>query len=62
MKKPKKTHTVELEEAQANLDRLIDEAEHGQPFTIAVDGKPLVKVSHMEKKEIDKLPKLAEDA
>jgi antitoxin (DNA-binding transcriptional repressor) of toxin-antitoxin stability system len=62
MKNRDKTSTVELKEAEANIDRLIDEAEKGKPFTIAVDGKPLVKVSRMEKKEIDELPKPAEDA
>jgi len=57
----KKAKIVDLNEAQANLDRLIEEAEKGKPFTIAVDGKPLVKVKHMEKNEIDHLPKLEDD-
>jgi prevent-host-death family protein len=51
------TRTVDLKEAEAHIDELIDEAEHGKPFTISVDGKPMVKVKHMEKSEIDSLPK-----
>ena len=61
MNKRDKTRTVEIKEAEANIDRLIDEAEKGHPFTIAADGKPLVKVSSMGKKQIDELPKPAED-
>lgn len=35
---------IELSEAKANLSRLVDEAAKGEPFVIARDGKPLVKV------------------
>jgi antitoxin (DNA-binding transcriptional repressor) of toxin-antitoxin stability system len=52
--------TVDIQEAEANIDRLIEDAEKGKPFTISVDGKPLVKVKHMEKNEIEHLPQ-AED-
>jgi prevent-host-death family protein len=51
------TRNVDLKEAEAHIDELIDEAEHGKPFTISVDGKPMVKVSHMEREEFDQLPK-----
>jgi antitoxin (DNA-binding transcriptional repressor) of toxin-antitoxin stability system len=52
--------TVDLREAEANLDQLIDDAEHGKPFTICVEGKPLLKVARMEKEELEKLPKVDE--
>ena len=35
---------VDIAEAKANLSRLVTEAAAGEPFIIAVDGKPLVKV------------------
>jgi antitoxin (DNA-binding transcriptional repressor) of toxin-antitoxin stability system len=57
----KKPRVVDLPEAEANLDRLIEDAEKGKPFTIAVEGKLLVSVSRMEKDELDKLPKPEED-
>ena len=37
-------HTVEIEEAEKQLSKLVDEAVNGQSFVIAKDGKPLVKV------------------
>ena len=37
-------HTVDIHEAQARLSELVDEAANGEPFIIARDGKPLVKV------------------
>ncbi|MGV7210837.1 type II toxin-antitoxin system Phd/YefM family antitoxin [Oxalobacteraceae bacterium A2-2] len=40
--------TVTVEEAAANLARLIDEAAAGNPFTITRDGKPLVQVARTE--------------
>lgn len=49
--------TVELTEATAHMDELIDGAEQGRPFAIAVDGKPMLKVSHMEREELERLPK-----
>ena len=52
--------TVDLNEAEANLDHLIDDAEHGKPFTISVDGKPLLKVARIEREELEKLPKVEE--
>jgi prevent-host-death family protein len=61
MNKKKKTQTVDIRDAEANLDRLIEEAEKGKPFIISADGKPLVKVSRMEKGELDKLPKAEND-
>lgn len=55
--KKKTTTTVDISEAESRLPQLIDEAEKGHPFTIAINGKPLVKVKHMDKREIDHLPK-----
>lgn len=52
--------TVDIREAEANLDHLIDDAEHGKPFTISVDGKPLLKVARMEKEELEQLPRIDE--
>jgi hypothetical protein len=52
--------TVDIEEANANLDYLIEDAEHGHPFTIAIEGKPAIKVARMEKEDLDKLPKADE--
>jgi antitoxin (DNA-binding transcriptional repressor) of toxin-antitoxin stability system len=52
--------TVDLGEAEANLDHLIDDAEHGKPFTIAIEGKPAIKVARMEKEDVDRLPKADE--
>lgn len=36
--------TVNIHEAKTRLSRLIDEAANGEPFVIAKDGGPLVKV------------------
>ncbi|MEL6062847.1 MULTISPECIES: type II toxin-antitoxin system Phd/YefM family antitoxin [unclassified Methylobacterium] len=36
--------TVNLNEAEAHLSRLVDQAASGDAFIIAKDGKPLVKV------------------
>ncbi|HEV7425604.1 MAG TPA: type II toxin-antitoxin system prevent-host-death family antitoxin [Thermoanaerobaculia bacterium] len=36
--------TVEIEEAEKQLSRLVDKAVNGESFLIAKDGKPLVKV------------------
>ena len=35
---------VDIEQAKANLPRLVAEAAEGESFVIAVEGKPLVKV------------------
>jgi len=37
-------HTVNIEEAAKQLSELVDEAVRGEPFVIAREGKPLVKV------------------
>jgi prevent-host-death family protein len=60
-RKKKSPIIVDVNDTKADLGKLIEDAEHGKPFTIAVDGKPLVKVSRIEKSEMDKLPK-PEDA
>lgn len=58
MKRKKKDPIiVDVNDTKADLDKLIEDAEHGKPFTIAVDGKPLVKVSRIEPAEMEKLPK-----
>jgi antitoxin (DNA-binding transcriptional repressor) of toxin-antitoxin stability system len=51
---------VDLKEAESGFDRLIEDAERGKPFAISVDGKPVVKVSRMEKEDVDRLPKAEE--
>ncbi|TJV04937.1 MAG: type II toxin-antitoxin system prevent-host-death family antitoxin [Mesorhizobium sp.] len=35
---------VNIQDAKANLSRLVDQAAKGEPFIIAKAGKPLVKV------------------
>jgi antitoxin (DNA-binding transcriptional repressor) of toxin-antitoxin stability system len=37
-------HTIDIEEAEKQLSKLVDEAVNGESFVIARDGKPLVKV------------------
>jgi antitoxin (DNA-binding transcriptional repressor) of toxin-antitoxin stability system len=37
-------HTVEIEEAEKQLAKLIGDAVNGESFLIVKDGKPLVKV------------------
>jgi antitoxin (DNA-binding transcriptional repressor) of toxin-antitoxin stability system len=37
-------HTIDIEEAEKHLSKLVDEAVNGEAFVIAKDGKPLVKV------------------
>ena len=49
--------TVELPDAEANFNRLLEDAARGKPFAIAIDGKPVIKVARMEKEDIDRLPK-----
>jgi prevent-host-death family protein len=36
--------TLDIHEAKTHLSRLVDEAANGEPFIIAKEGKPLVKV------------------
>jgi len=43
--------TINIHEAKTNLSRLIDMAVKGEPFIIAKAGKPLVKVSRIEKRD-----------
>ena len=40
--------TYNIHQAKTHLSRLVDEAEHGQPFLIAKAGKPKVKVVRMD--------------
>ncbi len=40
--------TVDIREAEENLDRLVQEAVDGAPFVITRDGKPVVKVVPVE--------------
>ena len=39
---------IDIEDAKPHLSRLVAEAAAGEPFVIAVDGKPLVKVSAVD--------------
>ena len=48
-------HTVDIHEAKAHLSRLIDEAVNGQPFLISLDGKPVVKVSRVDRASVVRL-------
>ncbi len=36
--------TVNLKDAETNLSRLVEQAASGEPFIIAKEGKPLVRV------------------
>ncbi len=40
--------TFNIHEAQMHLSRLVDKAAKGEPFVIAKDGKPLVKVTALD--------------
>lgn len=42
---------VNIHAAKTNLSRLIEEAANGTPFVIAKAGKPMVKVSAIDKTE-----------
>jgi len=52
---------VDIRDAEANMDRLIEGAEKGRPFTISVNGKPLVKVSRIPFRELEELPEIGDD-
>jgi prevent-host-death family protein len=43
--------TVNIHEAKTHLSRLLDRAVKGEPFIIAKNGKPLVKVVPLETPE-----------
>ena len=45
-------HTVDIEEARLDLARLVEQAVKGQPFLIAREGQPLVKVSRVESEDL----------
>jgi prevent-host-death family protein len=44
----KKTRTVSISEARAQLSRPVDLASKGEPFIISKAGKPLVKVTAID--------------
>jgi prevent-host-death family protein len=44
----KRTRTVNISQAKAQLSRLVDRASKGEPFIIAKAGKPLVKVAAVD--------------
>ena len=44
----KKTRTVNISQARAQLSRLVDRASKGERFIIAKAGKPLVKVTAVD--------------
>jgi prevent-host-death family protein len=44
----KKTRTVSMSEARAQLSRLVDLASKGEPFIISKAGRPLVKVTAID--------------
>ncbi|MHB8405490.1 MAG: type II toxin-antitoxin system Phd/YefM family antitoxin [Gammaproteobacteria bacterium] len=42
-------HTVNIHEAKTQLSKLVDKAVKGEPFIIAKAGKPLVRVTALER-------------
>ena len=46
--------TINIHQAKTHLSRLVEEAAHGQSFTIAKAGKPLVKVIALDTPETPK--------
>jgi antitoxin (DNA-binding transcriptional repressor) of toxin-antitoxin stability system len=46
---------IDIQEAQANLEELIDELKPGEWFAISVDGKPKVKVIALTPEEFRQL-------
>jgi prevent-host-death family protein len=44
-------HTYNIHEAKTHLSRLIEKAVNGEPFVIAKSGKPLVKVTALDRPE-----------
>ena len=51
---------IDIEEARANLDELIDSLRPRERFAISVDGRPRVLVFALTKKEIKKLGEIEE--
>ena len=49
--------TVDIDEAQHDLSRLVDGAANGESFIIAKSGKPLVKVVPLDAPPTDRKPK-----
>ncbi len=47
-------HTVNIHEAKTQLSKLIDRAVKGEPFIIAKNGKPLVKVTALDAPKVPK--------
>lgn len=47
----KSVRTFNIHEAKTHLSRLIEETVKGEPFVIAKAGKPLVKVSAIDRPE-----------
>ncbi len=46
---------IDIHEAQANLEQLIDELKPGEWFAISVDGRPRVKVIALTPEEVERL-------
>ena len=45
--------SINIHEAKTHLSRLVEEAAKGDSFIIAKAGKPMVRVSSLEKPEVD---------
>ena len=45
--------TVNMHEAKTHLSRLVRKAAAGEPFVIAIAGKPMVRVMALEEGEMD---------
>jgi antitoxin (DNA-binding transcriptional repressor) of toxin-antitoxin stability system len=51
---------IDIVEAQANLEQLIDELKPGEWFVISVDGTPRVKVVALTPEAVERLTEDAE--
>ncbi|MEB2844808.1 type II toxin-antitoxin system prevent-host-death family antitoxin [Rhizobiales bacterium RZME27] len=49
--------TVNIQEAQKDLVRLLEKAAKGEPFVVAQEGKPSLKVVTVEEVELIEAPK-----
>ena len=50
--------TVNMHEAKTHLSRLVKDAAEGEPFLIAISGKPMVRVTAVTAPEIKKKRRL----
>ena len=60
MKPANTPRVIDVQEAQANLEQLVDELGPGESFLISVDGKPQVNVVGLTPEEIERMAKAEE--